>query len=263
MSEQPSSEDVQQQCIFCQIIGGQVPAKKVYEDDFLVAVLDINPAAPGHVLVLTKEHYAIMPQIPEEVITHLGKISKALSQVVLRTLQCEGTNIFVANGPAAGQRAQHFMLHIIPRNQNDGVGLELQEKKLPEELFEKLRQALAPGLKKNLGVALEVAPPAKPKTDVDLDKISDVLTKKSDKLNEETTEEENEESEEKQEEESESEDSEVEEEPEKIEETVKKVKEKRERKAEKTPVKEKKRKEKESEEASSEVSIDDIADLLR
>ncbi|MBI4919636.1 hypothetical protein HY837_06905, partial [archaeon] len=83
-----------------------------------------------------------------EVIRHLGKISKALSQIVLKTLQCEGTNIFVANGPAAGQRAQHFMLHIIPRNQNDSVGLELSEKKLPEDLFEKLRQALAPGLKK-------------------------------------------------------------------------------------------------------------------
>lgn len=156
MSEQPSLEEIKQQCIFCQIINGQVPSKKIYEDKYLTAILDINPANPGHIIVLTKEHYSIMPQLPQEIIEHLGKISKALSQVLLKTLQCEGTSVFVANGPAAGQRAQHFMLHLIPRNENDGVNLFLPEKQMPEELIVKLKQLLSDGLKKNLGVELKV-----------------------------------------------------------------------------------------------------------
>ncbi|MBI4918618.1 hypothetical protein HY837_01710, partial [archaeon] len=147
-------------------------------------------------------------------------------------------------------------LHIIPRNQNDSVGLELSEKKLPEDLFEKLRQALAPGLKKNLGVEISVAPVQKPKTDIDLDKISDVLTKDSSSEEEEEREEKN------------ALDAEESEEPEeKIEETVKKVKEKKERSAKKKSPEEKNskktKKEPEESESSEDVSIDDIADLLR
>jgi len=177
MSELPSLEEIKQQCIFCQIINGQVPSKKVYEDDKLLVVLDINPASPGHLLVLTKEHYAIMPQIPEEVIEHLGLLSKALSHVLLSTLKCEGTSVFVANGPAAGQRAQHFMMHVIPRNQGDDVGLVLPEKNLSEEMTEKLKQALAQALKKNLGTELNIEP-VKKTADIDLDSVSEVLTGK-------------------------------------------------------------------------------------
>ena len=110
-----------QNCIFCQIIDGKVQSKKIYEDKIVIGILDINPANPGHVLLLPKEHYAILPQVPENEISHIFMVAKAISNVMLRSLKSEGTTIFVANGVAAGQKAQHFMLHIIPRKDKDGV----------------------------------------------------------------------------------------------------------------------------------------------
>lgn len=144
----------EQQCIFCQIISGKVPSKKIYEDEFCLVILDINPAAKGHLLLLPKTHYAIMPQIPEKNIKHLFLVSKALSQVLLKSLNVDGTTIFAANGLAAGQRAQHFILHIIPRKSGDGV-LDLPEKLLPEEIIEKVKGAVESKLDELLGLKKE------------------------------------------------------------------------------------------------------------
>lgn len=119
-----------QQCVFCHIVNDRVASKKVYQDDKFVAVLDINPANPGHMLVLSKEHYMIMPQVPEEDVGYLGMLTKALSLASLRALNSQGTSVFVANGVVAGQRAQHFILHIIPRMENDRIGLEIPEREL-------------------------------------------------------------------------------------------------------------------------------------
>ncbi len=122
-----------QQCIFCKILSGEVASKKIYEDDKSMAILDINPANPGHLLLMPKEHYAIMPLIPEEELSHLSMVAKALSHVMLNTLKAEGTNIFIANGTTAGQRAQHFMIHIIPRKEGDGVALAIPEKTISKK----------------------------------------------------------------------------------------------------------------------------------
>ncbi len=136
MSPEELKEFQKQQCIFCQIISGKIPSKKVYEDDKVIAVLDVNPAAIGHVLLLPKEHYAIMPQISDPEIGYLFSIAKHVSQAMLRSLKVEGTNIFVANGLAAGQKAQHFMIHIIPRKEGDKV-LEIPEHLVELEKREK------------------------------------------------------------------------------------------------------------------------------
>lgn len=144
----------EQQCIFCQIISGKVPSKKIYEDGSCLVILDINPAAKGHLLLLPKQHYAIMPQIPEKEIKHLFLVSKALSQVLLKSLNVDGTTIFAANGLAAGQRAQHFILHLIPRKSGDGV-LDLPEKIIPEEIIEKVKGAVESNLNELLGLQKE------------------------------------------------------------------------------------------------------------
>ena len=128
-----------QNCIFCHIVSGKVPSKKIHEDDVCLAVLDINPANPGHILLLPKEHYMIMPQIPEDVMAHLAIITKQLSSACLKSFKCDGTNIFVANGPAAGQKAQHFMIHIIPRFENDGVNIKITENKVSEADLKKVK----------------------------------------------------------------------------------------------------------------------------
>jgi histidine triad (HIT) family protein len=129
MSPEELKEFQKKQCIFCQIIEGKIQAKKVYEDERSIGILDINPANPGHILLLPKEHYSVMPQIPEKEVEHLFMVAKFLSNAVLKTLEATGTNIVVANGPAAGQRAQHFMIHVIPRKEGDGIEFTLPQKK--------------------------------------------------------------------------------------------------------------------------------------
>lgn len=142
---------IQQQCIFCQIATGKVAAKKVYEDEQVTAILDINPANPGHILLMTKKHYFVMPQMPEDETERIGIITKQLSHAALKALKTEGTSIFIANGVTAGQRAQHFMLHIIPRMNKDKVGLELPQRQITPEDFKKIHEALQKGTEKILG----------------------------------------------------------------------------------------------------------------
>jgi len=114
-------ETQKEQCPFCKIIKGEIPAKKVYEDDKILAVLDINPANKGHTLVMPKEHYPIMPLIPPEIFEHLAVRTRELSKSIKDGMLVFGNNIFIANGAAAGQQSQHFMFHIIPREENDGI----------------------------------------------------------------------------------------------------------------------------------------------
>lgn len=131
----PSGEMADQQkqnCIFCHIVSGKVATKKVYEDDKCLAILDINPANPGHVLLLPKEHYAIMPLVPEDLIGHMFIVAKHISQAQLKALKAQGTTIMAANGMVAGQRAPHFMIHIIPRKEGDDVGFEYKTKPLSD-----------------------------------------------------------------------------------------------------------------------------------
>jgi len=140
-----------QQCIFCQIISGKVPSKKIYEDDLSIAILDINPATKGHVLLIPKEHYSIMPQLPDNVLGHLNVVARDISQAMLRGIGASGTNIFVANGLVAGQRAQHFMIHVIPRKDGDKL-LDLEEKLIDKDVQDKVKIAVENKLNELLGV---------------------------------------------------------------------------------------------------------------
>lgn len=150
MSPEELREFQKQQCIFCQIVDKKVQSLIVYEDDLVLGVLDINPAAKGHVLLIPKEHYAISPQIPDSQIGKFFVVAKKLSHSVLKTFRAHGTSVFVANGLAAGQRAQHFMIHIIPRYEEDGL-MPLELKDMPEEDIAKVAQALRPKVKEQLG----------------------------------------------------------------------------------------------------------------
>ncbi|MFO7711215.1 MAG: HIT domain-containing protein, partial [Candidatus Woesearchaeota archaeon] len=114
-------EEQKKQCIFCRIVREEIPAKKVYEDDTVLAVLDINPLYKGHILVLPKEHYPIMPLIPHETFEHLFSVSQDLAVSLKKGLLMTGSTIFIANGGVAGQMSQHFMYHIVPREEGDKV----------------------------------------------------------------------------------------------------------------------------------------------
>jgi len=133
-------QDIRQQCIFCQIIDGKIPSKKVFEDEKVIAVLDINPATAGHVLIMPKEHFSIMPQLNDDILKSIFSAAKKISNAMLKSMQAQGTTIFIANGLAAGQKAQHFMIHVIPRFKEDGFPdipkNKITEKELDEVLGE-------------------------------------------------------------------------------------------------------------------------------
>ena len=122
-----------EQCILCQIISSEVPSKKVYEDDDVLAILDFNGANPGHTFVIPKEHVPIFEQMPSHLIGKLFNVANKVSSAIFETLKVQGTNIFVTNGVPAGQRVAHFMINIIPRKENDGINMQWQPRQLSEE----------------------------------------------------------------------------------------------------------------------------------
>jgi histidine triad (HIT) family protein len=154
MSPEELAEFQKSQCIFCQILNDKIPSKKVYEDNVCIATLDIAPASKGHLLLIPREHYAVMPQVPDQTLGHLIVIAKRLSQIMLKYLKVTGTNIFVANGAAAGQRVQHFFLHLIPRKEGDQV-LDLNEKIIEKEMVTKVKTAVEGKLLDLLGIKKE------------------------------------------------------------------------------------------------------------
>jgi len=155
MSPEELKEFQKKQCIFCQIISGKVASKKIYSDEKCTAILDINPANPGHILLLPNEHYGIMPLIPPEELKHLFMVAKALAQASLKALEAQGTNIFVANGVAAGQKAQHFMIHVIPRKEGDNLKMEMPEKPISDSDAKQIIDRLKPAIEKALGPGTE------------------------------------------------------------------------------------------------------------
>ena len=120
-------------CLVCQIVGNNIPSKKVYEDELVMAVLDVNGANPGHCFVMPKNHYPIIEQVPDIEIGRLFQVSNKISSAIFESLGAQGTNIFVANGIPAGQTVAHFIINVIPRKENDGINLQWQPKQLSEE----------------------------------------------------------------------------------------------------------------------------------
>lgn len=128
-------------CLFCKIVKGEIPAKKVYEDSNSFAFLDINPRNPGHTLVIPKRHYETIFDIPSSEAGKLFESVRKIAGMVKNGMNAHGINISQSNGKAAGQIVSHLHVHVIPRFVTEGpVGLEgvLQVKKLDEESTNKI-----------------------------------------------------------------------------------------------------------------------------
>ena len=126
-------------CIFCKIINGELPSKTVYEDDLIKVIMNINPNTNGHLLVLPKEHYINIMDIPDEVVTHsLKVIRETLFPLLKERLNCEGLTL--AENNELGQEIKHFHIHLIPRYPDDGADFNYDESKLTDldQVFEKL-----------------------------------------------------------------------------------------------------------------------------
>jgi len=120
-------------CEFCQIVEKKINAKRIFEDEKVLAILSPHPCCTGHILLMPKEHFSIIEQVPDYLIAHISKIVNKISIAVFDILQAQGTNILIQNGVAAGQKASHFMLHIIPRKENDNLNFQWQPRQLSEE----------------------------------------------------------------------------------------------------------------------------------
>lgn len=110
-------------CIFCKIAAGEIPSATVYEDENFRVILDIGPAAKGHMLILPKEHYANILEMPEDLTAKAFVLAKKMAEKMEKALECDGINVLQNNREAAGQTVFHFHIHLIPRNKGDKVGL--------------------------------------------------------------------------------------------------------------------------------------------
>lgn len=138
--QQLSEEEIQKRikmmkenCIFCKIIRGEIPAKKIHEDERFIAFLDINPLTKGHTILIPKEHYMIISLVPDEVLGQAQVLAKQVAQLLQESLGSDDVSIIIPNGQAAGQQIQHFAIHLIPRYKDDGVELNLEGAKRDEE----------------------------------------------------------------------------------------------------------------------------------
>ena len=112
-------------CIFCKIANGEIPSATLYEDDQFRVILDLNPAAKGHALVLPKDHYANLFEIPEEVLGKAAGVAKKVGTRLYEGLHADGFNLVQNNGEKAGQTVFHFHTHLIPRYKDDGQNFNM------------------------------------------------------------------------------------------------------------------------------------------
>lgn len=109
-----------QDCIFCKIVAGQLPCSRVYEDADTLAFLDIGPIVKGHTLVIPKAHHDLLTDTPPALLHKLIAVVQKVARAQAETLKADGINITQANGKSAGQVVPHIHFHVIPRFETDG-----------------------------------------------------------------------------------------------------------------------------------------------
>ena len=139
-------------CIFCRIVAGESPASVVYQDEQVIAFMDIRPVTQGHTLVIPKAHKEGIADVEPRVGAHVFTVGMKLTDAVRRSVRSEGINLWVADGEVAGQDVPHFHLNVIPRHRGDGFGSPFPpgypfrpERKTLDELAFAIREALAVG----------------------------------------------------------------------------------------------------------------------
>ncbi|MBE7385533.1 MAG: HIT family protein [Leptolyngbya sp. SIO1E4] len=136
--------------VFDEILAGRAPVSLVYQDDLVAAFMDIQPVNPGHVLVVPKKCAQFLWELDNETSARLFGVGRKVAQAIRDSgLQCEGINLFVADGAAAGQEVPHVHLHVFPRYRGDGFGLQFADRyfELPlrsqlDDAATKIRNAL-------------------------------------------------------------------------------------------------------------------------
>jgi len=141
------SKNYKDDCIFCKIARGEVPCAKIYEDDEILAFLDVSPSSKGHTLVITKEHFDSMLTVPSDLLAKAFRVAQKIAQVQETNLGAKGVNVLTNIHEIAGQSVNHFHIHVIPRyNPNDGLKLGFE----PNEIEHFNLPAIAGNIKKGM-----------------------------------------------------------------------------------------------------------------
>lgn len=118
-------------CIFCKIVRGDIPCYKVYEDDDVLAFLDISQTTKGHTLVICKEHFKNLLYVPKDILAKVMGAAQKIAQAQVASLGAKGVNIINNTNEIAGQTVMHFHVHVIPRYTNeDALRLEFNSNKI-------------------------------------------------------------------------------------------------------------------------------------
>ena len=134
-------------CIFCKIANGEIPAATLYEDENFRVILDLGPASKGHALILPKSHAANIYELSDEMAAKAMILAKKMATAMTAALKCDGFNIVQNNGECAGQTVFHFHMHLIPRYKGDQVGITWHPGELSgadkEEILIKVKEQLS------------------------------------------------------------------------------------------------------------------------
>ena len=120
-------------CIFCKIIKGEIPSYKVFEDREVLAFLDVTPASKGHTLIIPKEHYENIFDIPRELLEKISTVAKDLAVKYEGKLGADGFNLIQSSKEHAQQEVMHFHMHLLPRYKGDKLDLWITKKQNPIE----------------------------------------------------------------------------------------------------------------------------------
>ncbi len=129
-------------CIFCKIVRGEIPSSNVLDNGKIIAFLDVNPVNKGHVLVVAKEHYETLLDIPDNIIKDMIIAAKKIGKSQRKALKADGFNLGMNNFAAAGQEVFHAHIHVIPRFESDGLK-HWPAKKYDEGEMDKVREKIA------------------------------------------------------------------------------------------------------------------------
>ena len=134
--------DLDEKCIFCKIVKGDIPCAKIFEDECVISFLDIAPANKGHALIVTKNHYETLLEVPEECLNDMMLKSKKIAQALSAALGNQGFNILMNNKKVAGQLVPHAHVHIIPRFENDGINLNWRPRKYNDKEIDEFKEKI-------------------------------------------------------------------------------------------------------------------------
>lgn len=115
------SDNVQENCIFCKIVAGKLPSSKVYEDDKVLAFMNLQQVNPGHTLVVPKEHHRNIFDIHEDTAADISRVAVRLARAIQAAFHPDGMNALQNSEPAAMQSVFHYHLHLIPRYHGDNL----------------------------------------------------------------------------------------------------------------------------------------------